>query len=430
MPKWLSGLYKTGSLVRTAYTDGYMIPIMRRYANEKALNPSLGQPVKKQIRYPKTPLHRPLLSSTQRYYPTLVPLSAQRLHQDNMIHITRTMSTMPISPGGNDFWSWVLQQAFNMTAPLLLGISAYSLYQLVRFQNQAREQAIIASPIETDSPFYEEQPTTQAEHGSLSKRIIGYQDKTFLKKGAKDRSALIREFIVADALHELYPDSQPQALILQEKLDDNRAQFFTLSEIRPDSMDFEDFIKSGWEEKLKDKPLLGFERALAMVGMVAGQQDCKFANLIIVDKKTHYEAALIDHELSGESFFLVLNRRLVSDDFDRLTHMIRDLHPLQEEQFGQNYRFGLSEDPRAQAFIDYVKSESMDKGAIDQFHMRVAEHDFSATIERLKQLCELTSLVNQKDVAFWEKEFASWQQLSQRYCEEHNLRSGTAPSPL
>lgn len=429
MPKWLSGLYKTGSLVRTAYTGGYMIPIIRRYANEKALNPSLGQPVKKQVRYPKTPLHRSLLSYTQRHYPPLGPLSAQRLHQDNMSHITRTMSTMPTSPGDNDFWSWVLQQAGNIAGYVLLGLSSYSLYQLARFQHQAREQAIIASPIETDTPVYDEQPTDQAEHGTLTTKIIGYQNKTFLKKGAKDRESLLKEFIVADALHELYPETQPQALILQEKLDDKRAQFFTLSEIRPGSMDFQDFIKSGWEEKLKDKPLLGFERTLAMVGLIAGQQDCKFANMIIVDKGTHYEAALIDHELSGEGFFYGLNRHFVTNDFSRLSGMIRDLQPVSDEQFGQPFRFGLTDDPRGQAFIDYVKSKSMDKSVIDQFHMKVAEHDFSATIDRLKQLCELTTLVNHKDVAYWQKEFATWQKLSKRYCEENNLSEQAALTP-
>lgn len=326
-------------------------------------------------------------------------------------------------------WAWLLKYIETLTTGTVLVLSSYALYKMISVQHETREEPIIASPIEIDNPAYEQNEDTSSSHGSLSNQVIGYQGKTFLKKGAKNRDSLIREFVVADALHDMYPETQPQSLILHEKLDNERAQFFTLSEMRPGSMDFEDFIKGGWEEKLIDKPLFGFERTLAMVGVIAGQQDCKFANMIIVDKGTHYEAALIDHELSGMRFFLGLNRRTVTDNFARLTSIIRDLHNPDDEQFGGKFKFGLTNDPRGKAFINYVKDHSMDRDQLNAFYLKLASQDFSQTIERLTQLSTLSSLVTEDDVSFWQKELDTWKALAKDYCVENALSNDGEDEP-
>lgn len=306
-----------------------------------------------------------------------------------------------------------------------LGATLYGFYQLMSEVNAPRETPVIAKAISRrDTPgmtsdFGEE------HHGSLSAEVLEYHGKTFLKKGAGNREKLLREFIIGDALHELYPDSQPMTMLFHKRLEGDKAQYFTLSEIKPGSQDFADFIKSEdkpWREQLGSKPLVGFERALAMVGLMAGQQDCKFANLVIVDKGEYFEAYAIDFELSGKSFFKALNCRVATSDFSELTSMIRDLQPSGDGQFGDgNYRFELTGDPRGKAFAEYVKSNSMNKEVLDEFYQHVAEHDFESTLEKLELLKEQTDLVRPSDIAAWRKEFQRWKDTAQEYCDQHRL---------
>jgi hypothetical protein len=314
-------------------------------------------------------------------------------------------------------FSWVNGETISFA---FLSASVYALYQLISDVYAPREIPIIAKAIHHSETLSAIDGDITPEHGTLNLEVLAYQDKKFLKKGAASREKLLREFVIGDVLNAMY-SIQPMTLLYHEAINENQARYYTLSEIKPGSMDFADFIKAGdWQDKLAKKPLKGFERALAMVGLMAGQQDCKFANLVIIEKESHYEAVAIDFELSGERY-ISINKRQATNSFEQLTSMIRDLWPLENDQFGHTQHFELTNDPSGKAFIEYVKEHSMNREALDDFYQRAVTHDYETTLEKLEALQQETDLVKALDITHWRAEFKQWQDYAQKYCDENQV---------
>ena len=187
-------------------------------------------------------------------------------------------------------------------------------------------------------------------------------------------------------------------------------------------MDFEDFItKHNWKEKLEKKPLKGFEVALAKVALIAGQQDCKFANMILTEYEDHYQAGVIDFEFTGTSF-LSMNTHKATTDFAALINMIRDMQKPLDDGFGGTIGFHgtLVNDPRAKEFTEYVMKYSMNKEEIIKFYKTIAEADFvDSTIESLNNIREKSNLISRLDVFLWRNELNQWKKTAQGFILQH-----------
>lgn len=290
-------------------------------------------------------------------------------------------------------------------------------------KNKPRSQRIIAKAIEgydmLDYEVIEENKTDESSHGTLENEKIIMDGDKWLKKGASDRTSLIREWVISSLWNLVDPHAQPESGLFHMRLDETNAEYFTLSHMREGSEDLEDFIKkSDWRARLEEKPMYGLEQALCKVGLIAGQQDCKFANLIITEYDDHFQVAAIDFEMSGEFFFYLYNQKTVTDDLGTLMSFIRDLHAIDPMDGPNTPRFGLTDDSEGQAFAEYALKHSMSQEAVTAFHQEFAHTDLSPIIDNMKEIALVSDLVKPSDIKYWEKELQSMQQLSRNYIED------------
>lgn len=333
---------------------------------------------------------------------------------------TYTHSSGGANPNGGGGFNFLLQALGTSIFLGMLGALGYIMYKA---HLEPRERAIMGSIID-DEDWKQQAAVHDSEktsNGSLSNSKIALNDKLWLKKGAKGVSELIREFVIGTALHELDPDAQPETLIFFAPLESqpSRGQFFTLSEMKERSMDLQDFItQDDWQDKLSKKPMKGLDVALAKVGMMAGQQDCKYANLIITEFDSHYEVAAIDFELSGERFFSI-NSRVLTTNVNQLAGFVRDLHT-EDSGFGE-FKVGLSDDPRGAEFMEYALQHSMSEDNVMAFYRKVAETDFiTPTISRLEELASRSDIISHSTVRTWAHELTAWQTAAKEYVAEHD----------
>ncbi|WP_133130201.1 hypothetical protein [Legionella yabuuchiae] len=301
----------------------------------------------------------------------------------------------------------------------MFGVVAYVNYK-VNFE--PRERVILAevkipqalqSIIDGDDTVSSK--STSLSNGSLKNDVIDVGDYNgnirFMKKGAQSRDKLIKEYMVGSALHMLDPDVQPESHIIMEPTEKRGVgQFFTLSEIKPASKDVEDFIlNEDWRAKIKEKPIKNVGATLSKVALIAGQQDCKLANLVIVDMGAHYEISVIDHELSGIRFFSI-NERLASLDAQKLVRMIRDKNDPQ---------YALHGTQDVKDFMDYLEQQ-ISKDEIINFHKKVQSTSFDSLIEELEHKKTASTLVTQDDIEIWKKEFLTWKETSQQFLKKYD----------
>lgn len=311
----------------------------------------------------------------------------------------------------------------------LVGIFAVSLmfaavlYIIYKAHLEPREREIIGNRILGLDDDFERMPGK--ENGTLNNEILATNAQLFLKKGAHDRQALLRELVVATALNIINPTSQPQSGIFHEPIPGtDKARYYTMSEIKPGSMDLEDFILRGdWKEKLAKKPMIGLDTALALTGVIAGQQDCKFANIIITEYDDRYEVGLIDFELCGTSYVgKIFNRYQYTTDSSILVSYIRELHD-KDNEFNV-VKLRLSDDPRAREFVAYALENSMGEENIVELYRRVAGTDFiSPVISRLESLYDAESgIVTRRDIRMWTQEMQQWQASAAKFVEEYEQK--------
>lgn len=169
------------------------------------------------------------------------------------------------------------------------------------------------------------------------------------------------------------------------------------------------------------KPMIGFDTALALTGVIAGQQDCKFANMIITEYEDHYEVGVIDFELSGTSYFgKIFNRHEYTTHLPSLVHYIRELHD-QNDEFNL-VKFKLSGDPRGREFVQYALSHAMNEENVINLYRKIAETDFiTPSIARLESLySENTGLVTRSEIRAWKAELTRWQSEALRFVQEYD----------
>jgi hypothetical protein len=161
---------------------------------------------------------------------------------------------------------------------------------------------------------------------------------------------------------------QPKSFILEERQEDGTVRFYTLSQILKNTMDLEDFItRVDWKEKLKQKPLVGLEVALAGDLMFAKQRDMKYANFLVTETEKAFVVTSIDHEFAGDG---CLASQIYVSEPAAIVQYIRDL-----DAPDVSYNSGtLAGDPRAYDFIEYVfKQGFMHKENILAFYEKVAK---------------------------------------------------------
>lgn len=321
---------------------------------------------------------------------------------------------------------------------LAIGGAATAFGGLIYLSNEPREREIRAKAFDLSG----EKPTNLhktesfqpfirkhgAEAGSLPKNVLQHTEtgRLYLKKGARSRDTLLREFVIANALALVSPGEQPRSLLLQDDVrKDGTARFYTLSEIYPKTQDLRQFIEEGDAiEKIKKKPITGFERALASDGIFAKQQDAKYANYIIIDTGSQYVVATIDHEFGGESIRYMSNKQVFTTDLDILTGFIRDLYPPEEDTVCQTpaIAVGMAGDPRAIEFMCEARKQ-MDPEKILDFYQRVAETDFQPLLDQLELMRRHSDLVTTKDILFYDKELKEIQARARAYVDTHRPSS-------
>ncbi len=294
---------------------------------------------------------------------------------------------------------------------------------------RARALPIADSALKTAlEPTHEPTECANTAAGTLVNRIVKdpTTGKRYLKKGAKDRKSLVREFVIANALALVRPGVQPETLLSQEDFQaDGTARFYTLSYMPPNSMDLEAFVKSGkLEERLAKRPLSGFETALAADALFAMQQDCKLANLVIIKLKDRYVVISIDHEMAGENFFSLYNRHMVTTDFDTLTGMLRDTHPKDPDV----PPVGMCGDPRAAAFVK-LATPHMDAEAIIDFYRSIAATDFTPLLMKLTQLSEHSDIVTHSDIRYYSAMLKNIKYKSKMAVEQWEAAHSTSLRP-
>lgn len=244
------------------------------------------------------------------------------------------------------------------------------------------------------------------EAGSLPKNVLQDTEtgQLYIKKGARSRDTFLREYVIANALALIRPGEQPRSLLLQDDVrKDGSARFYTLSEIYPNTKDLRQFIEEGNAvEKIKEKPITGFEQALASDGIFAKQQDAKYANYIITDTGSAYVVATIDHEFGGESIRYMNNKQIFTTDLALLANFVRDLFSQEEGDIcnAPAPAIGMAGDARAIAFMDEAKKQ-MDREKVLDLYQRVAETDFQPLLDRLELMSRHSDLVKPKDVIFY-----------------------------
>lgn len=217
--------------------------------------------------------------------------------------------------------------------------------------------------------------------GELSGCVVRHQtaNKTYLKKGAKSKDTLVKEFIISNFLAMLQPGVQPPSLIMEEKHADGNARLFTLSEIYPNSMDLKEFISQpDYAEKIANKPIRGFEVALASDLLFAKQADMKLANYVIIEREDAFYVVSIDHEMTGKG---VHAKRLFATNIEGLFAHVRDINNLISVNEDDPQEFANSENARE---FMHLAMAHMKYENIEQFYETVA----TANINEMEQLIQ------------------------------------------
>lgn len=217
--------------------------------------------------------------------------------------------------------------------------------------------------------------------GELSGCVMRHRtsNKTYLMKGAKSKDTLVKEFIISNFLAMLHPGVQPQSLIMEEKHLDGNARLYTLSEIYPNSMDLKAFISQpDYAQKIAEKPIRGFEVALASDLLFAKQADMKFANYVIIERDDAFFVVSIDHEMTGKG---VHAKRMFVDDIQSLFSHVRDTNNLISVNDNDPEEFANSENARE---FMHLAMAHMKYENIQEFYNIVAQ----ANINEMEQLIQ------------------------------------------
>lgn len=271
---------------------------------------------------------------------------------------------------------------------------------------------------------------SKADRGSLDNKIITHRASgdTFLMKGASSRFDLVKEYFISNALNMMRA-GQPKALLLQDRSQGDSAgtaRFYSLSHMQPNTMDLQKFIENGGIDKIKEKPLIGLEVALASIGLFANQQDCKYANLIVREFDDRFEVYAIDHEKAFVRF-ISHNHRELTTDFDQLGGYIRDMHPKGCEL----PPLGMIDDPRAAAFLEAAKT-TMDAERIVDFYRAAASTDLAPLFSELEAIAAKSGIVTAGDISYFRKEAEAIKSEAQAFVDNydasHDVRTAVAPS--
>lgn len=189
--------------------------------------------------------------------------------------------------------------------------------------------------------------------GDLSGAILKHKKtgNLYVMKGAQSFNHLKKEYDIANFLADLFPNVQPESLIMQKKLEDGNVQLYSLSRKFDHTMDLECFLRQpNWEKKLAQKPMLGFEVALAIDFMLAKQQDMKLANYVVIEKKDHFRVVSIDHEYANQGHLAQTILSFPTQEFlETLLQSINDFRPQDEMN-----NAGLAGDPRVKTFFNHI----------------------------------------------------------------------------
>lgn len=299
---------------------------------------------------------------------------------------------------------------------------SYSLYYL-HYEAQ-REHEITSTPYktETTTDIRNVDDFIQGRrpiHGSLESHLVTDKKtgEQFIKKGAHSADTLKKEFMYSRFLHAAFPDSQPQSYFAQEKLGDDEARFYTLSQVFPNSMDMEEFIRqTDWKEIIANKKVLFLDRALALDGLLAKQQDTKYANLVIRELTTHYEIISIDHEFAfGTS--LTSETPIVTHQPRELIAIINDLHNPDPDNVK-----GMQGELMAFDFADAVFPD-MSPTTIRETYEAVAKADTKPIIATCRLYAVSGTLFALSDCDRYEKRFAKIQKMAQDYNQQHPIEA-------
>jgi len=209
----------------------------------------------------------------------------------------------------------------------LVGLSKQRITPLIRFNSSTINGKLFLCPAGINTNYKnllvnasDFNYVSKKTKGSLSGCVVENKEtgRRYLKKRADNLDKLEREFFIANLL-TLINHNQPRSLIMKEIDEDGQPKFYTLSEMRPNSIDVLEFIKRGdWKERIAKKPLVGADCALAADSMFGKHLDIKFANLIIEETPTHHIITTIDHELAN------INYSVFTGDLDILASLPQD----------------------------------------------------------------------------------------------------------
>lgn len=288
---------------------------------------------------------------------------------------------------------------------LFAGLSlSYLFYQLAYASE--REHKIFAKAYKKHGNYYVKEmdefvdlgPT---EHGTLNGRVMKHirTGEEFIKKGAHSKEDMQKEFLISFFLHQIYPDYQPAAYILQERINHSqKARFYSLSHKQKNSMDLESFIcQPDWKQKLKNKGLQGFDVSLAIDSLLGKQQDSKYANYIVRELSDQYRVATIDHEMAKASKGWSQPRKSFSSlkPSDH-TNMVHDLFPPSEDN-----RAGLAGDERATEFMEEAK-KNMRAEHLLNFYQKLSKTSLKPLFKVCQGLAKESNLFSDSGCKKWE----------------------------
>lgn len=298
--------------------------------------------------------------------------------------------------------------------------TAYGLYT-VHYESQ-REHEITSVPFDDKS----HQAIKEADnfiqgnrpaHGSLHSHVVTEKNTgiQFIKKGAHSPETLQKEYMYSRLLNAAFPNSQPTSYFMQVKLDNGEARFYTLSEKFPNTMDVEEFIRQpNWEALVLQKPVKYLDRTLALDGLLAKQQDSKYANYVIREFDSHYEIITIDHEYAFGTKFSK-SAPLLTDEPNKLIDIISDLQNPDPDRV-----IGLQGDKRAFQFVVKVQGEMTSENIHDTYQ-RIAEADTKPVIDQCRLFAASGTLFAMSDCDHYEKKFEKIKQMAHEHNEQHRL---------
>ncbi len=306
-------------------------------------------------------------------------------------------------------------------------------YQLYKKINEPRESDIVGQVVDFSAPVpippksTEKKKSAKPRHGSLNAHYKKTPHSLYLQKSAKNKGLLLREVMIGQLLHLIAPNRQPKSMFYEKRLSSEKSQYYSLSEIAPHSVDLEDFLAhEDWKKKLEKKPLLDLDTTLLTYTLIASQQDCKFANIILIEHEDHYEAAVIDHELSGERFFSINHRHLSLNPKHMLTQ-IKEVgqavcnSPGEVSSIKEQFSTPHS---TAKAFYEYIlenKEQYFSKERMLDFTKRASTVSVAPSLQALETFSEQSGLYTEKDIKAWKAEFARIQQTAKTFFDENQF---------